>query len=159
MNVVNLVSPVFSAWPGYNYSGMNEVQVTWDQHADICLGYVNVTLYLLIGNHHLALIYNSVNPTVLTLYPNSGPTTGGTIVSIWANTGASYDLSLNYSCLFGNQSDYAPATVVDSEHILCASPSMEPGTYEIYVKVLQNGYSLDSGLAFRYYSKHLFEKN
>jgi hypothetical protein len=161
MNIVHLVSPVYnSGFPNYNYAGENGVNVFWSPSSEICLDYINVTLYYIVGKFlFYAVLYSFflASPTVLTLYPDSGPTTGGTVVAIWGydpNSGSGYVPTLNYCCLFGLDSpSCVTATYVDSSHITCVAPPTREGTFEVYIKVLQNGYAVDSGLTFRYYRK------
>lgn len=105
-------------WPGYNYTGMNEIYVLITQ-GFICVSKVHVKI---------TYAFNTQRAVLTTLQPDLGPTYGNTSVTI-----SGYHFHQGLSCIFNN-SWVVTATLLDKSTINCMSPpSVQEGMTEVGV--------------------------
>jgi len=142
--------------PG-NY--INETSVWCIAPAGAALGPVDFSLAT-ESNHFSAgnVQYTYIKtPTISTVTPACGPTTGGTQIAL---TGSDFVYTgfNRVSCIFGDQI-WQPATVISDSLIYCESPVIpdyygadETNPSATHVKVSLNGVEVfDSGVVFNYY--------
>ncbi|KAH3766170.1 protein kinase [Pelomyxa schiedti] len=125
MEVV-LTETGLQGWPTYNTSGINTIQVVVLTNS-ICLSYISILF-----------TYDFTPSTVSSLFPNCGPTSGGTQVLVYGNN---FFESSQINCHFGNQ--ISNGTYISDTTIECtAPPSPEKGVFNFTVS-----YKADASVA------------
>ena len=83
--------------------------------------------------HDLPLAFKFLpSPTVTSISPTSGPSIGGTMVTL---TGSGFINSTLMSCRFGMALPSSPALYLSDRRIICASTAQQPGAVVVNVSV------------------------
>jgi len=135
MNFLEFNAESENGWPGYNYGKNNTISIQSDN--TICIDYLNLTLF-----------FYKVNPQVMAIFPDSGPNSGNTSVTIFSGDPGFIE-GVKYMCNFGF-GEFLNATFVNQQEIVCISPRGE-GDQEILIEISSIDYIVHTGVSFKYY--------
>lgn len=80
-------------------------------------------------------------PTVTLVSPSTGPTQGGTLLSLRGNFSA---LGSTYNCSFGTSASLVPATRIAHDILLCSTVALSAGVHSVEVTLNADDYSATS---------------